>query len=242
MSDRPTDGFARPAEDDLDIAFGPDTASVPVRTTRQRVRRSALVGLGVVLTVGVIAVVLITIVGSVQNGVGGVFPRPQAALDRFDAAAQEVDGVDRVTGGKPDKTSFASYDVSSTIAVSPTLSDGERVRVVDALSAAADEASGNGVRVFAIADLGSLEVGVSADRAITEKRLRLAGTLDAIGGVTGVRCDWGDGDRSDEPADLVVTVETPGTGDVLVAIVDKAKQATRAEFPGATVRSGRPTP
>ncbi|MEK6310546.1 MAG: hypothetical protein V4755_07540, partial [Curtobacterium sp.] len=53
-------------EDDLDRAFGPDTASVQTRTTPQRVRRGALVAGGVVLAAGVLVAVLATIVGSVQ--------------------------------------------------------------------------------------------------------------------------------------------------------------------------------
>ncbi|MBA8990387.1 hypothetical protein FHW23_001633 [Curtobacterium pusillum] len=235
-------GWPQPVEaDDLDRAFGPGTASVPVRNPRQRVRRSALVVVGVILVAGVLAVVLVTIIGSVQNGVGGVFPRPEAALNRFGDSAKSLSGVERVTDSKPTKTSFASYDVESRVEVSPTLSDDERTAVVDALSSAADDTSGNGVRVFAVADLGALEVGVSADTKVTEQRLALARQLDAIGGVSGVRCSWSDAGPSDEPAAQAVTVETRGTGAVLGAIVGKATQEARAVFPGATVTSAAPS-
>ena len=244
--DRPSGSGGRPGwpeagdPDDLDRAFGPGTASVPVRTTGQRVRRSALVGVGVVLTVGVIAVVLLTIIGSVQDGVGGVFPRPQAALDRFDSAAGQLDGVQRVEDGEPTKTSFASYDVTTTVIAAPTLSDAERTAVVDALSDAADEASGNGVRVFAVADLGVWEIGISADGSVTDKRLALARQLDAIGGVSGVACSWDDQGPSDDSAAQTITVETRGTGRALGAILAKATQQAHAVFPGATITSAEP--
>jgi len=246
--DEPGTGGARPAwpqsteADDLDRAFGPDTESVAVRTPRQRLGRGGLIAIGVVVTAGVIALVLVTIVGSVQNGVGGVFPRPEAALDRFGSVAGDVEGVQRVRSDEPTKTSFASYDVQSTVAVAPTLSDAERTAVVDALSAAADDASGNGVRVFAVADLGALEVGVSGDGDATGKRLALARKLDTIGGVTGVRCAWSDDAPSDDPGAQTITVETVGTGDALGAIMEQAKQDAHAVFPGATLRSAPPSP
>jgi hypothetical protein len=226
--------------DDLDRAFGPDTASVPVRSPRQRVGRSALVGGFVVLAAVVLAVVLFTIIGSVQNGVGGVFPRPDAALDRFGDSARAVSGVVRVTAADPRKTSFASYDVVSTVEVEPTLSDGERTAVVEALRTAADDTSGNGVRVFAVVDLGDVEVGVSPDAKATERRLALARQVDAIGGVSGVHCSWSDSGPSDDPGDQAVTVVTRGTGAGLQAVVAKATQEVHAVFPGATVRSAAP--
>jgi Flp pilus assembly pilin Flp len=244
--DEPGTGATRPGwpqptdADDLDLAFGPGTASVPVRTPRQRLGRISLIGVGVIVTAGVIAVVLITIIGGVQNGVGGVFPRPQAALDRFGSVADHLDGVQRVRNEEPTKTSFASYDVLATVAVQPTLTEPERTAVVDALSDAAQDASGNGVRVFAVADLGTLEVGVSADGEVTGKRLALARQLDAIGGVSGVRCSWSDDGPSDEAAAQTITVETRGTGNALGAVVAKATQEAHAVFPGATVESAVP--
>lgn len=240
--DRPDRDDARASwpEDDLDRAFGPDTASVAVRTPAQRVRRGAVIGGGVLVVVAVIAVVLSTIIGSVQNGVGGVFPRPDTALDRFGAEARQVDGVRGVDDRDQTKTSFASYDVVSTVQVSPDLSDPERTAVVGALSDAAADVGGNGVTVFAVADLGELEVGVSADAAVTSKRLELARQIDAIGGVTGVRCAWGDDGPSDEPGSQTVVVETHGTGAALGAIVAKATQEAHAVFPGAAVTSTGP--
>lgn len=234
-------GWPQPAEpDDLDRAFGPDTAAAPVRTPKQRVGRGALVAGGVVVTAVVIAVVLLTIVGSVQDGVGGVFPRPQAALDRFHSLATDVDGVRRVEDQDPTKTSFASYDVQSTVTLEPTLSDARRTAAVRALQQAADDVSGNGVRVFAVADLGALQVGISADRDATDRRLALARQLDAIGGVSGARCSWADDAPSDEPSEQTVTVVTHGTGNALGAIVAKATQETHTVFPGAAVESAAP--
>lgn len=226
--------------DDLDRAFGPDTASVGTRTPAQRVRRATGIGIGVVGVAAVIVVVLGVIVGSVQNGVGGIFPRPDAALDRFGAEAQRLDGVQDVRDRDQTKTSFASYQVQSTVQVAPGLSDTERAAVVADLSAAAAEASGNGVTVFALADLGELEVGVSPDADATAKRLELARALDDIGGVTGVRCAWGQQGPSDDPAAQAMTVETVGTGVVREAIVTKASEAAQRAFPGATVTAVAP--
>jgi hypothetical protein len=226
--------------DDLDRAFGPDTASVGTRTPGQRVRRATGIGIGVIGVAAVIVVVLGVIIGSVQNGVGGIFPRPDAALDQFGADAARLDGVQDVGDRDQTKTSFASYQVQSTVRLAPDLSDAERTAVVAALSAAADEASGNGVTVFAVADLGALEVGVSPDADATAKRLELARALDEIGGVTGVRCAWGQQGPSDDPAAQAMTVETVGTGVVREAILTKASEAAQRVFPGATVTAVAP--
>lgn len=235
-------GWSQPPDpdDDLDRAFGPGTESVAKGTPRQRVRRSALVGLFVIVVAAVLAVVLLTIIGSVQNGVGGVFPRPAAALDRFGTSAKELSAVEKVTGADPIKNSFASYDVESAVQVSPDLSEAEQTAVVRGLVSAADDTSGNGVQVFAVAEMGELEVGVSSDATITEKRLALARQLAAIGGVSVVRCSWGDDGPSDDPADQRITVTTHGTGKALGAIMAKATQEAHAVFPGATVTSAAP--
>ena len=55
-------------DDDLGRAFGPDTASVPTRTTPQRVRSWSLLLAGVVVVAIVIVVVLGAITGRVQDG------------------------------------------------------------------------------------------------------------------------------------------------------------------------------
>lgn len=229
-----------PDDDDLDRAFGHDTESVGTVTPRQRVRKSALVGLFVIVVTAVLAVVLFSIIGSVQNGVGGVFPRPDAALERFGSSAKQLSAVEEVTADDPIKNSFASYDVESAVRVSADLSEAEQTSVVRGLVSAAGDTSGNGVQVFAVAAMGAIEVGVSADPTVTEKRLALARQLDAIGGVSGVRCSWGDGGPSDDPADQSITVTTHGTGKALGAIMAKATQETRAVFPGATVTSAAP--
>jgi len=225
--------------DDLDRVFGPDTASVTTRTPRQRARRGALVGVFVVAVVGVLAVLLTTIVGSVQNGVGGVFPQPQAALDRFTAQASDIDGVQDVRGDDPRKTSFASYDVVAVVTADPRLTDEQRTAVVDGLRAAADDASGNGVRVFAVADLGAQQVGVSADSRVTGRRLELARRVDAIGGVQSVRCAWGDA-PSDEAGDQRVVLRSTGRGGALRAVLVRADQAAQDVFPGSAVRAEPP--
>lgn len=229
-------------EDDLDLAFGPGTSSAPVRTPRQRIGRGAVIGIGVVVTAGVIAAVLFTIIGGIQNGVGGVFPRPDAAQSRFGDAALDLDGVRRVTTTDPSKTSFASYDVVSTVTVEPTLSDAERSAVVGGLTDAAKASSGNGVQVYAIADLGTVQVGVSGDGRATTRRLELARQVDAIGGVRSVRVAWGSGEPSDEPGSQVVLLESPGRGAALGAIVAKATQQAQVVFPGATVRAAAAKP
>ena len=221
-------------DDDLDRAFGPDTASLAVRTPRQRVRRSALVGAFVVVAVGVLAVVLVTIVGSVQDGVGGVFPRPQAALDRFDAAARAVDGVQRVQAADPQGTAFAGYEVQSTVTMTPGATEAQRTAAVHALRDAAEHASGNGVRVFAVADFGAVQVGVSADPTVTDRRLDLVHRIDAIGGVQSIHCAWADV-PSDEPAEQRVAIGSPASGAALGAVVAKATHEAHAVFPGSSV-------
>lgn len=221
-------------DDDLDRAFGPDTAAVPTVAPRQRVRRGALVGVFVVAAVGVLAVALVSIVGSVQSGVGGVFPRPGTAQQRFDDATRDVHGVQDVRAGDQVKSSFVGYDVVSTVTVDPALPDEQRDAVVRAVRRAAQETSGNGVRVWAIVDLGALQVGVSTDGEATMRRLDLARSVDAIGGVRTVRCSWVAA-PSDDPAEQRVALGSTGVGTALEAVVAKATQQTQAAFPGAAV-------
>ncbi len=221
-------------DDDLDRAFGPDTASVTTAPTRQRMRRGALVGVFVLAAVGVLAVALVSIVGSVQDGVGGVFPRPETAQQRFATAARDVRGVQDVRAGGRLKTSFASYDVVSAVRVDPALPDEERDAVVRAIGRAARDTSGNGVRVWVLVDLGTVQVGVSTDRETTERRLDLARSVDAIGGVRTVRCSWAAA-PSDDPAQQRVTLGSTGVGAALGAVTAKATQQAHAAFPGASV-------
>ncbi|MEK6345319.1 MAG: hypothetical protein V4737_16010 [Curtobacterium sp.] len=227
-------------EDDLDRAFGPDTASVQTRTTPQRVRRGALVAGGVVLAAGVLVAVLATIVGSVQDGVGGVFPRPDAAAARFDAAARALDGVHTVGDHRTTKTGFASYDVVSVVTAETDLGAEEQDDLVAALSAAAASGSGNGVRVFAVVTIETLRVGVSADAGVSGRRLALARQVATIGGVYGTRCGWESGAPTDEATAQVVTVVTGGRGNGLGAVLAKAEGYTQAVFPGARVTSEPP--
>ncbi len=223
-------------DDDLDRAFGPETASVQTRTMGQRARTWLVIGGSTVLVAGVIALVLGTIIGSVQNGIGGVFPRPDMALDRLDDRLADVPGVTEVRHHRAEKTGFASYDATATITADPSLDAAARTDLVDALSRATDSAGGNGVRVVAIADLGTLEVGVSDSRAVTAKRLVLADTLDHIGGVTAVRCSWERGGTpSDRAADQSITVHTPGRGAAVPPIVARVTEETHKVFPGASV-------
>ena len=77
-------------DDDLDRVFGPGTASVPTRT---RARTWFIIGGSVLAVAVVIAVVLGSVIGSVQTGIGGVFPRPDVALDRFDNRVSALPGV-----------------------------------------------------------------------------------------------------------------------------------------------------
>ena len=94
MSDDGTSRHGRhapdPSDDDLDRVFGPETASIPTRT---RARTWFVIGGSVLVVAAVIAVVLGSIIGSVQNGIGGVFPRPDVALDRFDTRVDDLPGV-----------------------------------------------------------------------------------------------------------------------------------------------------
>ncbi|WIE74239.1 hypothetical protein [Curtobacterium sp. MCSS17_007] len=229
------------ARDDLDRAFGPETASVTTPSTGQRIRRGTLITLAFVAVGVVIAVVLSTIVGSIQTGVGGVFPQPQAALDRFRTAAGDVPGVRAVRDEETTRDSLAAYQVTAVVDAAGDLSAGQQVDAVRALSAAADSADGNGVLVAAEVRFGSLVVGVTKDADASAKRLEVARAVAGIGGVVGVRCDWGDGDPSDEPEAQRVEFVTVGTGVALAAITAVAEQETHAVFPGAELSSRAPS-
>lgn len=225
-------------DDDLDRAFGPDTASVPVRTTPQRVRSWSLLLAGVVVVAVVLVVALSTIIGSVQSGVGGIFPRPDATLADFTDRARTIDGVAGTATAEPTKTSFASYDVTATVSATPGLADAARTDLVDRLSAAAADASGNGVHVWAVADFGDVEVGVSPSDRRTEQRLALAWEIRAVPGVQEVHCLWATGgdSRSDEPSGQAVTVETAPTGVDQRAVQTRVADAVHEVFPDATVQ------
>lgn len=244
----PGEGPGRPGlpgrdtpRDDLDRAFGPDTASVGLPSTGQRVRRGTVVALAFVAVGIVLAVVLSTILGSIQSGVGGVFPQPGAALDRFRSALADVPGVRSVHDEETTRSALASYEVSSVVDAGADLSHGQQVDTVRAVSAAAAEADGNGVTVTAELRFGSLVIGVTSDVAATQDRLEVARSVAAIGGVAAVRCDWGAGAPSDEPGAQHVEVATVGRGVALAAIMDVARRETHAVFPGAEVSSRRPS-
>ncbi|PZF59744.1 hypothetical protein DEJ23_01625 [Curtobacterium sp. MCSS17_008] len=238
----PDDGPDRtPVRDDLDRAFGPDTASVTTPSTGQRVRRGTVITLSFAAVGVVIAVVLSTIVGSIQTGVGSVFPQPQAALDRFRTAAGDVPGVRAVHDEETTRSSLAAYEVAAVVDASPDLSHGQQVDAVRALSAAAGDADGNGVVVVAEVRFGPLVVGVTSDADATTKRLDVARAVAAIGGVVGVRCDWGEGVPSDEPDAQRVEFTTVGTGVALAAITAVAERETHAVFPGAELSSRKPS-
>lgn len=227
--------------DDLDRAFGPDTASVTRPPVARRVRSGSVIALAAAVTGVVLVLVLSTIIGSIQNGVGGIFPQPDAALDRLRTLATDVDGVASVQDGATEKRSFASWDVSAVVVADGGLSHGEQTDLVRALSAAVATADGNGVRVGVEARFDGLRIGVSNDAATSVRRLDLARTVGTIGGVVGVSCSWGPDGPSDEPADQRVVVLTVGRGVALAAIVDVATDRTHRVFPGATIGSARPS-
>ncbi len=227
--------------DDLDRAFGPDTGSVATPSTAQRVRRGTVVAVAVVAVAVVLAVVLSTLVGSIQTGVGGVFPQPQAALDRFGSLAGEVDGVQEVRDGDTEKRSFASYDVSAVVVLAQDGSEGAQLEAVRGLSRAVADADGNGVRVTAEARFGTVRVGVTSDAEASARRLQAARAVATIGGVAGVRATWSTDGPSDEPADQTVEVVTGGTGRGLGAVMVVATQRTHAVLPQATLTSAKPT-
>lgn len=221
-------------DDDLDRVFGPETASVPTRT---RARTWFIIGGSVLAVAAVIAVVLGSIIGSVQNGIGGVFPRPDVALDRFDTRVRALPGVTDVRHHAPSKTAFASYDAIASVRADPALDRAARRDLVAAISRAADESGGNGVRVVVVADLGTLQIGVTGAGEVAAKRLALADTLDHIGGVTEVRCSWErGGDPSDAARDQSIVVRTPGRGAAVPPIVSRVTEETQKVFPGADVQ------
>lgn len=225
-------------DDDLGRAFGPDTASVPVRTTPQRVRSWSLLLVGLVVVAVVIVVALGMIVGGVQNGVGGVFPRPQAAGDRFVTQAQTMDHVTAASADEPTKTSFASYDVTARVSAETTVDPTAQTALVDQLSASAAATSGNGVTIWAVLDLGTADVGVSRSRERTEQRLSVAQAVTGTAGVQQVRCVWvaSDTGRADEPADQRVTVVAGPTGVDVEAVRAQVTDAVHRVFPAAEIQ------
>lgn len=229
----------RQDEDDLGRAFGPDTSSVTARPMSQRVRTWSLVGGGVVLVTAIVAGSLYFLVNGVQTGIGGVFPRPEAALSAFRSDAAGMDGVSSTAATDPTHTTFASYDVTATVTADAALDADAQDALVDELSDAARAASGNGVHVYALVRMGDAEVGVSPKAGMTEDRLSLARQLEAIGGVDTVTVGWsGDGEggaaRDTEDGQRIV-VRTPASGDILGAIRVVAGQKTAAVFPDAEV-------
>jgi hypothetical protein len=228
-------------EDDLDAAFGPDTASVRTRTGPERVRTVTAVALGVIGVSAVLVVVLGAVLSGVQQGVGGVFPQPEAARDRFVTTVSALPGVDSVAEPRIEKTSFAGYDVTAVVHVRPKLGPDVHRTLVRAVSTAADDA-GSGVRIWATLDFGSTEVGVSDSAAISQRRLELAERLGGIGGVVAVRCTFTarpDG-RSDDADGQDVVVLTTGRGVAFDAVAAAAEDVGADAFPGVQVRTGRP--
>jgi hypothetical protein len=226
-------------DDDLDAAFGPDTAATRALTRPERVRAGTAVVVGVVAVAVVLVVVLGVILSGVQRGVGGVFPQPEADRRRFVAAASVLPGVSGVDSARTEKTSFAGYDVTAVVHADRDLGAEDRRALVTALSNVAADSSGSGVRIWAELDLGVLRVGVSDSPETSQRRLRMADRLAAIGGVVAVRCtflDEADG-RSDEPSGQQVIVRTPGVGVALAAVAAAAEAVGKDAFPGVHVQT-----
>jgi hypothetical protein len=229
-------------DDDLDAAFGPDTASIRARSGPERLRAGTAVVVGVVVVAVVLVVVLGVILSGVQRGVGGVFPQPEADRARFVAAAAAVPGVSAVEQARSEKTSFAGYDVVAVVRADPALDAADRRALVSRVSSASADASGSGVRIWAAVDFGTQRVGVSDSEEASQRRLRLAERLGAIGGVLGVDCSFEartDG-RSDEPAAQRVTVRSAGLGTGFDAVAAAAEQVGHEVFPGVQVRTVHP--
>ena len=172
-----------------------------------------------------------------QDGVGGVFPRPEAALERFSTAVSAIDGVREVRDGTSEKRAFAAYDVTATVVLADDAAPVEQTAVVRAVSAAADDAGGNGVRVSAVVVAGTLSFGVTADSVLSTQRLDVARTVAEIGGVVAVRCSTGAERTAEDPALQRVEVVTGGTGAALDAVVATASERAHGVFPEATVVS-----
>lgn len=229
-------------DDDLDAAFGPDTASMRALSRPERVRAGTAVVLGVVVVAVVLVVVLVVILSGVQRGVGGVFPQPEGDRARFEAAASALPGVSAVERARTEKTSFAGYDVTALVRADPELGTEDRRALVSAVSSAAADSSGSGVRIWAEVDFGTRQVGVSDSEESSQRRLRLAERLSEIGGVLGVACTFearSDG-RSDEPAAQRVTVRSAGLGVGFAAVAAAAEQVGDEVFPGVQVRTVHP--
>ncbi|WP_146244234.1 hypothetical protein [Curtobacterium sp. MCBD17_032] len=228
--------------DDLDAAFGPDTASVRTRTGAERLRAGTLVLLGVAVVAAVLVLVLGVILSQVQHGVGGVFPQPDADGRRFATAAAALPGVATVDAPRTEKTSFAGYDVTAVVHAEPDLPAADRRALVTAVSTASADSSGSGVRIWVTLDLGTVQVGVSDSPETSQRRLALADRLDAIGGVDAVTCGFADdsGARSDDAGAQRAVVTTHGEGAGFAAVAAAAEALGADVFPGVQVQTRRP--
>ncbi|OII34706.1 hypothetical protein BIU98_01640 [Curtobacterium sp. MMLR14_010] len=241
--EQPT-GATTQDDDDLDRAFGTETGAVATRSGPQRVRSWSLLVVGVVVAAVVIVVVLGLIVSSVQNGVGGIVPRPERSAAQFTADVRDVSGIASAKTAEPTKTSLISYDVVTALRADEDLSHARRAELVRQVSGAAASSSGTGVHVYAVTDFGDVVVGVSESADVSAERLAVAEDVKAIGGVLRVHCVWDTdhegGARSDDAKEQRVIVETAGTGVGLAAVADAAQKIVLKEFPGATVLTAVP--
>ncbi|KQO64810.1 hypothetical protein [Curtobacterium sp. Leaf261] len=246
----PADGV-RPADDDepmdedeaLDREFGLDPHVVAPRTARQ-VWRNVLLTFGIVVVAAIVVVTTLSLtLQSVQNGIGGLFPQPGAALQRFEDRATALPGVDTAEDLDQRQTEiFTGYDVIALVRADTGMADQDQAALVRSLSAAAGTESGQGVQVLAEAQFGDLRVGVSRDDALSTQRLAVGQQLAAMGGVDAVTVSWQvpeKGSIEDTAAHQRVEVTTTAGDEQLATVTNDVTNAVHAALPDAAVEVTR---
>jgi hypothetical protein len=196
--------------------------------------------IGIVVVAGLVVVTTLSLtLQSVQNGIGGLFPQPGAALARFEQRAIAMNGVDGARDLDQRQTEiFTGYDVIALVTADAALSDADQAALVRSLSAAAEDESGQGVQVLAQARFGDLRIGVSADDALSTKRLAIGQQIAAMGGVDAVTVSWmtpAKGSIEDTAGRQRVRVTTTVGDDQLPTVTNDITSAVHVAFPDAGV-------
>lgn len=227
------------ADEALDREFGLDPHLVAPRTRRQVVRNVVLTASITIVAAVVVAGTLFVTIQSVQNGIGGLFPQPGAALTRFEHHAEAMPGVESTRDLDQRQTQiFSGYDVTALVTADATLSDEDQAALVSALSDTVERDSGNGVQVLARVRFADLTVGISADAELSRQRLTAGQQVAAMGGIDAVSLGWSSPGKAavdDSAKHQVARVTTTVGDDQLAAVTAGVTSAVHATLPDAQV-------
>ncbi|MFZ7088730.1 hypothetical protein [Curtobacterium sp. RRHDQ10] len=236
---------AMDADEALDREFGLDPHLVAPRTGRQLVRNVVVTSSITLVAAAVVTGTLFVTIQSVQNGIGGLFPQPGAALVRFEEHAARMSGVTSTADlGQRQTQGFSGYDVEALVTADPALSDEDQATLVTALSDAAQQDSGNGVQVLARVRFADITVGVSADTALSRRRLVAGQQVAAMGTVDAVSVAWQtteSGAVADSAAHQIARVRTNVGDDQLATVTAEVTDTVHATLPDAEVVVTRTT-